>query len=125
MAVEAPNQASSFSFQVFSIIVFACISSGGWFGHHCQMHDDTNACNYGVAIGVIAFLLCIGFLLLDAMFDNISNIQHRKYAVIADIGASGECNVNFGKRKISHLMRLWHFSSSIPSFFKRGCTAIQ
>ena len=54
------------------------------------MHDDPNACNYGVAIGVIAFLLCIGFLLLDAMFDNISNVQHRKYVVIADIGASGE-----------------------------------
>ena len=80
----------SLSFQVFSIIVFACISSGGWYNHHCQMHDDANACNYGVAIGVIAFLLCIGFLLLDALFDNISNVQHRKYAVIGDIGASGE-----------------------------------
>ena len=54
------------------------------------MHDDTNACNYGIGIGVLAFLFCIGFLILDAMFDNISNIQHRKYAVIADIGVSGE-----------------------------------
>ena len=54
------------------------------------MHDDTNACNYGIGIGVLAFLFCIGFLVLDAMFDNISNIQHRKYAVIADIGVSGK-----------------------------------
>lgn len=76
------------SFQVFAIIVFACISSGGYYAHHCQMHDDINACNYGIGIGVLAFLFCIGFLILDAVFDNISNIQHRKYAVIADIGIS-------------------------------------
>ena len=54
------------------------------------MHDDTNACNYGIGIGVLAFLFCIGFLILEAMFDNISNVQHRKYAVIADIGVSGK-----------------------------------
>ena len=26
---------------------------------------------------------------------------------------------------LSHLMRLWHFSSSVNSFFKRACAAIQ
>ena len=29
------------------------------------------------------------------------------------------------KGKISQLMRLWHFSSSVNSFFKRACAAIQ
>ena len=29
------------------------------------------------------------------------------------------------KRKMSHVMRLWHFSSSVNSFFKRACAAIQ
>ena len=27
--------------------------------------------------------------------------------------------------QLSHLMRLWHFSSSVNSFFKRACAAIQ
>ena len=29
------------------------------------------------------------------------------------------------ENEMSHIMRLWHFSSSINSFFKRACTAIQ
>ena len=27
--------------------------------------------------------------------------------------------------QMSHLMRLWHFSSSVNSFFKQACAAIQ
>ena len=77
-------------FQVFSIIVFGCISAGGYYGHHCQMNDDSNACGYGIGIGVLAFLFCIGFLILDVMFDNLSGVQHRKYAVLADLGISGK-----------------------------------
>ncbi|XP_064603607.1 synaptogyrin-1-like [Liolophura sinensis] len=78
---------------VFSIIVFGCIASGGWHRQgeesHCIMNDDANACGYGTGIGVIAFLACIIFLVLDAMFDNLSSVQHRKYVVIADIVFSG------------------------------------
>lgn len=58
------------------------------------MHDDVNACGYGTGIGVIAFLLCIGFLIVDALFDNLSGVQHRKYAVLADLGASGKLSFN-------------------------------
>lgn len=56
----------------------------------CLYGGDANACGYGIGIGVIAFLLCIGFLVLEAMFDQISGVQHRKYAVMADIGISGQ-----------------------------------
>ncbi|KAL3877269.1 hypothetical protein ACJMK2_035001 [Sinanodonta woodiana] len=73
---------------VFAIIVFGCLSSEGWFNHMCQM-NNSGACSYGVAIGVLAFLLCTGFLVLDALFPNISSVQHRKYAVIADLSLSG------------------------------------
>lgn len=73
--------------------MFACISAGGWFKHHCQMNDDTNACGYGTGIGVLAFLLCIAFLIVDVVFDNLSSVQQRKYAVIADLSISGECFV--------------------------------
>ena len=53
------------------------------------MNDDTNACGYGTGVGVLAFLLCIGFLIVDAFFDNLSSVQHRKYAVLADLAISG------------------------------------
>jgi len=53
------------------------------------LNGDPNACGYGIGIGVIAFLLCIAFLVLDALFEQLSSVQHRKYAVLADISVSG------------------------------------
>ncbi|PVD39379.1 hypothetical protein C0Q70_02009 [Pomacea canaliculata] len=73
---------------LFAIVVFGCISSGAWYAGNCLMNDDTNACGYGTGIGVLAFLLCLAFLMVDALFDNLSNVQHRKYAVLADLGSS-------------------------------------
>ncbi|ESP03938.1 hypothetical protein LOTGIDRAFT_156540 [Lottia gigantea] len=73
---------------IFSIVVFGCISSRGYYVNQCQM-NNSGACGYGVGIGVLAFLICIGFLVVDAMFENLSSIQHRKYAVMADMGVSG------------------------------------
>ena len=78
-----------FLFQVFSIIVFGCILSGGYYEEQCQM-NDSGACGYGVGIGVLAFLFCIAFLIVDVLFDNMSSVQHRKYAVLADLGISGK-----------------------------------
>jgi hypothetical protein len=76
-------------FQLFSIVVFGCIAAKGWWASNCQMNNDPNACGYGTGIGVLAFLLCIGFLVLDAMFEQISSVQYRKYAVLADLAVSG------------------------------------
>ena len=33
--------------------------------------------------------------------------------------------VSWNKLEMSHVMRLWYFSSSVNSFFKRACAAIQ
>jgi hypothetical protein len=74
---------------VFSIIVFGCISAGGYYRDHCQMRDS-GACGYGIGIGVMAFLFCIAFLIIDVLFDNMSSVQHRKYAVLADLIVSGK-----------------------------------
>ena len=78
-----------FIFQIWSIIVLGCIIAEGWHGEQCQMHGDNNGCGYGTGIGVLAFIFCLVFLVLDAMFENISSIQHRKYVVLADLGISG------------------------------------
>jgi len=78
--------------QVFSIVVFGCIASQGWHRGYC--FDDKNVshgvCGYGTAVGVLAFLLLLIFLGLDALFDTISNVQLRKYIVVADILCFGK-----------------------------------
>lgn len=74
---------------LLSIVVFGCISSQGWEKDKCRYNGDPNACAFGTWIGVLAFVGLMILLAVDAMFDNISGIQHRKYAVMADIGFSG------------------------------------
>ena len=70
------------------MIVFSCISSSA------NKYGDLN-CNgdnvypLGVTISVIAFCGVMGFLVLDALFDNISSVQQRKYVVLADMAFSG------------------------------------
>jgi len=79
-------------FQVFSIVVFGCIANQGWHKDLCFNSGSLSpgVCNYGTAIGVLAFLLLLMFLALDALFDTLSNVQLRKYIVIADILCSGK-----------------------------------
>jgi len=38
-----------------------------------------------MAVGILSFIGLMVMLVTDAVFDNLSNIQHRKYIVIADI----------------------------------------
>ena len=75
--------------QLFSVIVFGCISNQGWEKGHCRYNGDDNACSFGTVVGVIGFLGFTFLLVLDALFENISGVQHRKYAVILDISFSG------------------------------------
>lgn len=82
-------------FQLFAIIVFGCIGAQAWYTDKegltwCQYNHDSNACSFGVAVGVIGFL---GVLLLgasDVVFENLSSIKTRKHIVIADMGFSGK-----------------------------------
>ncbi|CAF1053834.1 unnamed protein product [Didymodactylos carnosus] len=73
---------------VFAIIVFACIAQEGYYKDECR-YNASNACGFGIAIGVIAFLLCMVFSALDVYFPNLSNIKHRKYVVLAELIVSG------------------------------------
>jgi len=76
--------------QLFSVIVFGCISNQGWDKDRCRYNGDGNACGFGTVVGVIAFFGLIVLLVVDALFENISGVQHRKYAVIGDMGFSGQ-----------------------------------
>ncbi|UJR13578.1 hypothetical protein I4U23_000591 [Adineta vaga] len=73
---------------VFATIVFASIAQEGYVDGKCR-YNESNACGYGVGIGVIAFLLTIGFTALDIYFPNISNVKTRRSAVLGELGASG------------------------------------
>lgn len=81
--------------QLFAIIVFGCISSQGWRvdtngKDYCLYNGDSNACNYGVGIGVIAFLASMGFIVGEYLFEQMSSVKTRKHYVLGDIGFSGK-----------------------------------
>lgn len=78
--------------QLFSIIVFGCISSQGWRIEDgkdvCLYNEDSNACNYGVAIGVIGFLASMGFIVGEYLFEQMSSVKTRKHFVLGDLAFS-------------------------------------
>lgn len=80
---------------MFSVIVFGCISSQGWMYNdktqkeECLYNNDSNACNYGVGISVIAFLASMGFLAGEYLFEQMSSVKTRKHYVLADLAFSG------------------------------------
>lgn len=87
--------------QIFSIVVFATITAEGYTNtkekaeNECMFHSTDSACSYGVGVGVLAFLACVLFLMLDAYFPNISNAKDRKYIVISDLAFSGKSWFSF------------------------------
>lgn len=75
---------------VFSVLVFGSIISVNEDDNgSCPLNEDPGACSFSTTIGVLAFLICVVFLFIDARFDNFSNINTRKRAVIIDMGLSG------------------------------------
>ncbi|XP_063098113.1 synaptogyrin-2 isoform X2 [Cavia porcellus] len=80
---------------VFALIVFSCIFGEGYSNPHssaqqrCVFNQNEDACRYGSAIGVLAFLASGFFFVVDIYFPQISNATDRKYLVIADLLFSG------------------------------------
>ncbi|XP_017773394.1 PREDICTED: synaptogyrin-1 [Nicrophorus vespilloides] len=80
---------------LFAIVVFGCISSQGWQYNQplkkevCLYNGDSNACNYGVGISVIAFIAAMGFIIGEYLFEQMSSVKTRKHYVLGDLGFSG------------------------------------
>ncbi|AWP06117.1 putative synaptogyrin-2-like [Scophthalmus maximus] len=80
---------------IFAMVVFGCITTEGYINSShsaeakCIFNQNDSACQYAVGIGVIAFLACVAFLVLDVYLPFMSNAQERKYAVMADMAFSG------------------------------------
>ena len=54
------------------------------------LYNDSGACNYGVFVGVIAFLASIGFIVGEYLFEQMSSVKTRKHYVLGDLGFSGK-----------------------------------
>lgn len=75
--------------------MFSCIFGEGYSNTHesnqryCVFNRNEDACRFGSAIGVLAFLACAFFFVVDVYFPQISNAVDRKYLVIGDLLFSG------------------------------------
>ncbi|XP_057311923.1 synaptogyrin-2-like [Hydractinia symbiolongicarpus] len=88
--VKRPRTICRFLSIIFTIVVFGCISAACYDDNgHCIFNRNVDACQFGTAIGVLAFLACLLFLAVDAQFNGISSAEMRKHLVIADLGISG------------------------------------
>ncbi|XP_067288008.1 synaptogyrin-2b [Pseudorasbora parva] len=93
--IKQPQTIIRFLSWVFSIVVFASITAEGYVNAFnsaevkCVFNRNDGVCHYATGIGVIAFMVCIGFLLADALLPSMSNAQERKYVVVADLSFSG------------------------------------
>lgn len=98
------------------MVVFGSIINEGYVNIgsetlHCVFNKNSDACNYGVTIGLIAFLACIFFFVLDMKFQQISSIKDRKKAVMLEIGFSGKAwKILYicGKAMVRHILILFN-----------------
>ena len=100
-----------YSFQLFSVIIFGCISAEGWVKdaatgkEKCLYNGAGGACSYATGIAVIAFLASIGFIVGEYLFEQMPSIKTRKHYVMGDIGFSGNYKLN--------VFLIVHFNNSL------------
>ena len=85
--------------QVVCIVFFGCIANIGGGGSTCLISGNDEAkqgstggsergpCSLGLFVGVMGFLICLGFLAIDFLFELFSNTP-RKWFVVIDLAVS-------------------------------------
>ncbi|XP_070793764.1 synaptogyrin-2 [Pituophis catenifer annectens] len=92
--LQQPQVIARICSAVFALIVFSCIIGEGYTSSmkdgqlFCIFNHSEDACRYGIGIGVVAFLACIFFFMVDIYFPQISSATDRKYLVMADLAFS-------------------------------------
>lgn len=93
--IRQPQTIVRFLSWIFALVVFGTITNEGYINlptesqTHCMFNQNDSACHFSVGIGVIAFLACVAFTVLDAYLPFISNAQERKYITLAELIFSG------------------------------------
>ena len=103
----------TFSIQIFSVIVFGCITSQGWrwdqdtVSEVCIIHDSYSTCRLGSTVAILAFILSIGnklaevtttshasldsgILVCEFYYEQLPTTDYRKQFVAADLVFSGQ-----------------------------------
>eukprot|EP00117_Sycon_ciliatum_P016829 scpid93197/ scgid16084/ Synaptogyrin-3 len=70
---------------VCSIIVFGTIASNGQQAAGCVFNAKDSACDFGIAVGVIAFLACLFFLVMDFALLVINKQELVKHFLLLDL----------------------------------------
>ncbi|XP_061088709.1 synaptogyrin-2-like [Conger conger] len=93
--VKQPQTITRLLSWLCAVVVFGSITGEGFLNQiHspdpvCVFNQNDAACHYAVGVGVLAFMACVAFLVLDAYFPHISNARERKHIVMADLVFSG------------------------------------
>ncbi|XP_007506853.1 synaptogyrin-4 isoform X2 [Monodelphis domestica] len=79
---------------MFSLIVFATLLTDGYQNLpsssqlHCVLNDNGVACSFAVAAGLLAFLLCLLFITLDALASRITSTRIKTTVLLLDFSLS-------------------------------------
>lgn len=82
--------------QVFAIVVFGTISDQGYYSPTsktngtCMFNNNECACSYAVGVGVLAFVACVVFPILDVIISKISSATAKDRIVKGDLAFSGK-----------------------------------
>ena len=94
--------------QIFAIVVFGCIATN--VNNHSCPYVSPGACGYGTAVGIVAFMGLVAFVVLDALFESIINLDNRRYVVISEISFLGlfgllylNCNYKIKIASVAHI----------------------
>ncbi|CAL1601913.1 unnamed protein product [Knipowitschia caucasica] len=80
---------------LFALVVFGTITNEGYINPptsseaRCMFNQNDSACHFAVAVGVIAFLACGIFTVLDIYLPFMSSAPDRKYIVMGELAFSG------------------------------------
>nr|CAG4645177.1 EOG090X0FHR [Leptodora kindtii] len=107
---------------LFSVIVFGSINAQGW--HYkeketCLYNGDANACNYGVGIGVIAFLAASLLVAGEYFLPQMSSVKTRRHFVLGDLGFSAFWAFLYAVGFI-YLASQWNKTADIPEAIASG-----
>ncbi|CAI5675509.1 unnamed protein product [Oreochromis niloticus] len=79
---------------VFAIVVFGTISDQGYYSPMskangtCMFNNNECACSYAVGVGVLAFVACVVFPILDIIISKISDATGKSRIVKGDLAFS-------------------------------------
>ncbi|VDD84321.1 unnamed protein product [Mesocestoides corti] len=87
--VKQPRVVLKIVVMIISVIGLGCSTNGCMVNNHSIFNKDPNACHFGVAVTVLAFLISLISVVTDYMCDKTANIKRRRCILLSDIADAG------------------------------------